>query len=153
MNSYLLIYTLPVALPGIVCAADVLHTPEIGSPERQMICDAARPYVLKEYGFSKKPPQPILFKVRRMVVLRDYCSFEAVPVFKDGSVVGTDYIMDIVFNLCLKKTDGTWKVIYDLSSTDVPSDAELAQMWRDFPKAFPTSLIPEFWREHFSRLK
>jgi hypothetical protein len=153
MNIKTLILTFLFAVSGIVCAGDAPHTPKPGSEERQSICDGARPFVMKEYVSSKKLPQPLLFKIERMNVLGNYCSFQATPVFKDGSPVSTDHIMDIVFDFCLKKTGDTWEVIYDLSSTDVPSDTELKQMWNDFPKDFPSTLIPEFWRNHFNRVK
>lgn len=130
-----------------------MHTPAAGSPERQAVCDAARPYVIKKYALSSKLPQPILFKVRRIQVLGNYCSFEAIPIFKDGSYVSTEYMMDIVFELCLKREHERWHVIYDLSSTDVPSDSEMRQIWSVFPKDFPVELIPQFWREQFDRVK
>ncbi len=84
--------------------------------------------MIKNYVSSKELPQPLLFKIQRIQVAGNYCSFQALPVFKDGTPVGTDHIMDIMFDLCLKKTGETWEVIYDLSSTDVPSDTQLKQM-------------------------
>jgi hypothetical protein len=139
-------------------AEERAHTPVAGSPERQAVCDAARPYVIKRYGIKRyamsgKLPQPIVFKVSRMQVLGKYCSFEAIPLFKDGSYVSTEYMMDIVFELCLKREHGEWRVIYDLSRTDVPSDTELREIWSAFPKDFPVALIPEFWRKQFNRIK
>ncbi len=153
MNTKTLIFAFLIAVSGIVCAADDQHTPEPGSKERQAICDGARPFVIKNYVSTKKLPQPLLFKIQRIQVTGNYCSFEALPVFKDGSPVTTEHIMDIVFDLCLKKTGDTWEVIFDLSSTDVPSDIQLKQMWNDFPKDFPSTLIPEFWSKHFNRVK
>ena len=95
----------------------------------------------------------MVFRISKMEVLGDYCYFEAFPLFKDGSPMVTDYIMDIRFALCLKSSHGKWRVIYDLSSTDVPSDEQLRQIWSVFPKDFPFPLIPEFWREKFNRVK
>jgi len=95
----------------------------------------------------------MVFKVRRMEALGNYCGFEALPFFKDGSQVGTEYIMDIVLNLCLKKVNGKWRVVSDLSSTDVPNPAQLKQIWHEFPKDFPFALLSEFWREQFNKLK
>lgn len=128
-------------------ASEGVHTPAAGSPERQAICDAARPYVIKKYTLASRLPQPIVFQVRRMQVLGNYCSFEAIPLFKDGSHVSTDYMMDIVFELCLKRENGKWRVIYDLSRTDVPADTEMRQIRSAFPKDFPVALLPAFWRE------
>lgn len=153
MNTKTLIFAFLSSVSCIACADDALHTPKPGSEERQSICDGARPFVVKEYVTSKKLSQPLLLKIKRMNVLGNYCSFQATPVLKDGSAVDTEHIMDIVFDFCLKKTGDTWEVIYDLSSTDVPSDTELKQMWNDFPKDFPSTLIPEFWRNHFNRVK
>ena len=33
------------------------------------------------------------------------------------------------------------------------SDPELKQMWGEFPKEFPSLLLPKFWRDHFNRIK
>lgn len=148
-----LIFAFLFSVSGIVCATDAHHTPEPGSKERQSICDGALPFVIKNYVSPKKLPQPLLFKIERINVVGNYCSFTAIPVFKDGSNVSTDYMMDIVIDLCLKKAGNTWEVIYDLSSTDVPNDSQLKQIWNDFPKDFPFTLIPEFWRNHFNRIK
>lgn len=153
MNTKTRICAWLIALSGMVYAGGEQYTPQLGSKERKAICDGARPFVFQNYIFSKKLPQPLLFQIHRIRVSGNYCSFEAVPVFKNGTAMDTDYVMDIVFNFCLKKSGGTWRVIYDLSSTDVPSDAELKRMWNDFPKDFPHRLIPEFWRNHFDRVK
>ena len=66
--------------------------------------------------------------------------------------MGTDYVIDIEFQFCLKANHGQWQVIYDLSRTDVPSDQELKTIWEAFPKAFPLVLLPEFWSEKFIRV-
>ena len=153
MNTKSLLLALVFAVSGMVIAEDAPHTPKPGSEERQSICDGARSYVMKEYVSSKKLPQPLLFKIKRMNVLGNYCSFQATPVFKDGTSVDTEYIIDIVFDFCLKKSGDTWEVVFDLSSTDVPDDTVMKQMWSDFPKDFPSTLIPEFWRNHFNRVK
>ncbi len=153
MNNKTLILAFIIAVSGIGCADDAPHTPKPGSVDRQSICDGARLFVIKNYVSPKKLPQPLLFRIQRINVAGNYCSFTAIPVFKDGTNVSTAYMMDIVIDLCLRKTGDTWKVIYDLSSTDVPSDAQLKQMWHYFPKDFPFTLIPDFWREHFARIK
>ena len=142
-----------LAVAGPLYAADTPRTPALGSAERVAICDAARYFVMKGYVSPAKLPQPMVFKVGKMEVLGNYCYFEALPLFKDGSPMGTDYIMDIEFALCLKSNHGKWQVIYDLSSTDVPDDKQLRKMWSAFPKDFPFALVPEFWREKFNRAK
>jgi hypothetical protein len=95
------------------------YTPTLGSPERKAICDDVRSYVLQKYASGTKVPQPLVFKIDRIKVLGNYCSFKAIPLFKDGSFISTDYIADIAFDLCLRRTDDNWRVIYDFSRTDV----------------------------------
>ena len=34
--------------------------------------------------------------------------------------MSTEYVADIVFDLCLQRTKDSWRVIYDFSRTDVP---------------------------------
>ena len=143
-----------IALCQAVAGADQRHTPESGSTERKAICDGARAHVMKRYVSSKTPlPQPLVFKIERIEVSAGYCSFEAIPVFKDGSPVGSEYVEDVVFNFCLKGTKDAWNVIYDFSRTDVPDDTELRQIWREFPKEFPFDLLPKFWRDLLNRVK
>ena len=107
---------------------------------------------MKKYVAPTKLPKAMVFKVSRIEVLRDYCCFEAIPEFKDGSSMGTDYIMDMEFLFFLQRKHEKWRVINDISSTDVPSDIQLKQMSDSFPKDFPFELIPKFWREHFDRV-
>jgi len=135
-----------------IYAADTPRTPDSGSAERLAICDAARAYTIKEYVSPTKLPQPLVFKVSTMKVLGNYCCFEATPYFKDGTPMDTKYIMDIVFLFFLERNHGKWRVMNDVSSTDVPTDSQLRQMWRNFPKDFPIVLIPKFWRDHFNRV-
>lgn len=153
MKARILLVGWVVAGCHIAAAADVPHTPERGSSERQAICDGARVHVMKQYVTTTKLPQPLVFKIERMEVIGNYCSFQGIPLFKDGSPVSTEYMADIAFDLCLQRTKDSWRVIYDLSSTDVPSDPELKQMWGEFPKEFPSLLLPKFWRDHFHRIK
>ena len=128
-------------------------TPAPGSPERQAICDAARAHLLEKYfNPSVKLPRPVVFKISRIAVRGDYCSFEAVPIFNDGSEISTkysDWIICTDLNFCLKKSGGAWSVIYDLSLSDVPPKEWFAEQWRIFPKDFPFALLTEFWQRHF----
>jgi hypothetical protein len=128
----------------------LIHTPKPGSPERQAICDAARPYVLSKYTIAALP-QPIVFKINHISVQEPYCNLEAFPLFKDGSSISTEYMEDIGLNLCLKETAGTWKVILDLSRTDVPDNAELQEIRGSFPRDFPLSLLSNSWRAMLQR--
>ena len=63
-----------------------------------------------------------------------YCNLEAIPLFKDGSYMSTEYMADIAFNFCMKETAGIWKVIVDLSRTDVPDTSELQKIRGNFPQ-------------------
>jgi hypothetical protein len=126
------------------------YTPKPGSSERQAICDAARTYVLSKYTTSPLP-QPIVFKIDGIRVRDHYCNFEAIPLFKNGSYVSPQYMIDVVFNLCFKKTHEHWNVIVDLSRSDVPDSAELQRIKRDFPQDFPVSLLSPTWRDLLSK--
>lgn len=132
-------------------------TPAPGSTERKAICDAARAHLVGKYvAPSVKLPRPVVFKIRRIVVSGDYCSFQAEPIFNDGSKISTKYseritVMD--FDFCLKKSGGRWNVICDLSLSDVPNDAWFAEKWREFPKDFPFALLPESWRRRFAPIR
>src|SRR6266446_3948357 len=122
------------------------YTPKSGSSERQLICDAAREFVLSKYVINPLP-QPIVFKIDHMRVQDRYCNFEAIPLFKDGAYVSTKCVPDIAFNFCLKKSGAEWKVVLDLSRTDVPDAAELRTIKRNFSPDFPVSLLSPTWRD------
>jgi hypothetical protein len=124
----------------------LIHTPKPGSPERQAICDGARPYVVSKYGIAALP-QPIVFKISHISVQEPYCNFEAIPLFKDGSYISTEFMEDIALNFCMKETAGTWEVIIDLSRTDVPDTSELREIRGNFPRDFPLSLLSPNWRQ------
>ena len=121
------------------------YAPKPGSPERQAICDAARAFVLNKYAIGTLP-QPIVFKIGHLAVEGSYCNFEAIPLFRDGSYVAPRYMPDTGLNFCLRKTDGRWQVIVDLSRTDVPEGAELARIKQTLPPDFPVSLFSPTWR-------
>lgn len=128
-----------------VSAQESVHTPKPGSTERQAICDAARAFVLGKYATATLP-QAIVFKVEHLSVQDNYCNFEAIPLFKDGSYISAAYIVDIAFNFCLKKAGGGWRVIADLSRTDVPAVDEIAAIRRMLPPDFPLALLSPTWR-------
>jgi hypothetical protein len=126
------------------------YTPRPASPERRSICDAAREFVLSKYATGTLP-QSIRFKIDHLRAQGRYCNFEAVTIFQDGSNVAPKYMADIVLNFCLREIDGEWQVIVDLSRTDVPTDAELAQIKRRLPFDFPRSLFSPTWRDLLSK--
>ena len=133
----------------LVLSATVLFgkpsTPAPGSPERKAICDAIREYVLAQ---TRKPiARSILFKIEFLKVDGNYAGFEGVPVNPDGSPVPDGLLGDAVFMTFLKKTNGDWRVVQDLTRSDVPSDEEMSQIRRKFPADIPSGVIPDFWRK------
>lgn len=147
----LLAVLLGLCVPALHAQQGV-YTPEPGSAERRAICDGARVFVLKNY-VPQKLPKPMVFEIERLKVQGKYCCITATPAFSDGSPMGTDYIMDIVFELCLEKKGNTWRVINDISSTDVPSKPQLKSMRASLPRDFPFALLPDYWRKTFEELK
>lgn len=127
-----------------------VYTPLPGSPERQAICDTMRDFVAKNYTL-RPLPKPIVFKIESLRVQGNYCHFQGFPIFKDGSDAIGPYVYDIVLSTCLKKGGNGWRVVYDLSRTDVPDAAELRQIRRAMPKDFPLTVLSRFWRELLER--
>ncbi len=132
--------------------AQGIHTPLPGSPERQAVCDTLRTYVAANYTL-KRLPKPIVFKIDSIRIQGDYCHFEGIPLFKDGSDAIGVYVYDIVLNICLERGGDGWMVVYDLSRTDVPSDQEMREIKEGFPSDFPTSLLSKFWRDKFNSVR
>ena len=126
--------------------AQSVHTPQSGSTERQLICDAARSYVTGKYA-TKPLPQPVVFKIDHLAVAGAYANMEAIPLFKDGRYVDPQYLPDIAFNFCLQKNGAEWRVIVDLSRSDVPDAAEARSIKSQLPKDFPPSLLSSTWRK------
>jgi hypothetical protein len=152
MNRNLLLLALVLGISNLLCAADQPWTPAPGSPERVAICDAAHAYTMEDYVYPGRPPQSFVFKVSRMEVLGNYCSFEALPFARDGSPVDARYIMDIQFEFYLEKSHGKWSVVYDLSGTDIPTVEQMKKMGRGFPRDFPRALLPSYLQK-FDRVK
>ena len=125
-------------------SGQTVHTPEPGSPERQAICDAARSYVMSKYA-SKPLPQPIVFKIGHLAVAGAYANMEAIPLFKDGRDVDSEYLPDVALNFCLKKEETRWRVIVDLSGTELPGAAEVQSIKHQLSADFPLSLFTPTW--------
>lgn len=132
--------------------AQSAYTPKPGTPERQAICDAMREF-MKEHVAQKPLPKPIVFKIDTIRVQGDYCYFEGMPVFKDDTEAIGKYLPDIGYMHCLKRDKGKWKVILDLSRSDVPSDEEVRAIKRQIPSDFPSSVLSDFWRDLFKKVK
>src|SRR5882724_5845606 len=112
-------------LPGWGASA-APHTPQVGSEERKAICDAVRERVMAQA--SRKLPQPIVFKIDFLRVDGGFAWFEGTPRYKDGSFVPPEFLPDVAYIMVVRKTAGGWTVKEDLSRSDVPSDAEAAQL-------------------------
>jgi len=118
------------------------HTPQPGSTERKQICDAMR-----LFAQAYKAPKPVVFKIDRIEVLGKYGYFEGYALYADGGRVPENVLPDVVYHTFLKREDGGWRVIHDLTRTDVPSESEIVELRRKFPAEIPRELIPQFWRD------
>jgi len=106
-------------------------------------------YVTQKYTL-KTPKYEFHIEPSALHVKGDFAMLSATPLYEDGSSISTEYFEDIVFTLCLKKSEGKWKVIYDLSRNDVPSEEEIQEIKKEFPANFPKKLLPKFWVEKFN---
>jgi len=123
-------------------------TPPPGSFERHAICDAVRDFLAKQRGSSIERR---LFKIEALRVDGSFAYFEGFFANADGTPAAVGTADDIVFNIFLKLEGKAWRVIRDLSRTDVPSEDEQAAIRRDFPREIPFSIIPTFWRKILAR--
>ena len=129
--------------------AQTAHTPKAGSAERQAICDGARAYVLDKY-VNGRLRQALVFKVDHLLVTGDYANLEATPIYKDGSYIDADTIPDIGYNFCLQRSGQRWRVIADLSRSDVPEGSEIAEI-RARLGDFPLRLFSPDWQKLLGR--
>ncbi len=136
------IVALMIVLWPCVALAGSPHTPQPGSAERKQICDGMRQFVRAE-----RAPKAVVFKIEQLKVLGSYCFFEGFALYADGSRVPESILPDVVYNTFLKRGKGGWRVIHDLTRTDVPSESEIRELRRDFPSEIPRDLIPPFWRD------
>lgn len=149
MTALPLVLVIAAAAIASVCA-EPPHTPKVGSAERQAICDGARAFVLRKYA-ERPIPQPIVFKIDHLAVAGSYANMEAIPLLKDGSYAAPQYLPDIGFNFCLRKSGSDWEVIADLSRSDVPSADEVVAIRRRLPADFPLSILSRSWRNLLGR--
>ena len=132
--------------------AQSAYTPLPGSPQRQAVCDTMRTHVAANYTL-KALPKPLVFKIDSIRIQGNYCHFQGIPIFKDGSDAIGEYVYDIVLNICLERGQNGWMVVYDLSRTDVPGDQEMREIKDGFPSDFPISLLSRFWRDKFNSVQ
>lgn len=103
-------------------------------------------YLEKNY-LIQKPKKQYYFKIEELNKKREFVRVDVIAVYNDGSYVENKYIPDMAFTLCLEKKDNKYKVLYDLSRTDVPSSQELKSIKKDFPIQFPKKLLSKFWQD------
>jgi hypothetical protein len=122
------------------------HTPKPGSPERKAICDALRTYARSEYRVD--PKLKFLWKIDWLKLQGPHASFSGYAVNQDGGYLhDASMLGDFEMNVCLRKGAEGWKVVMDLSRSDVPSEEEIRELREAVPAGFPTTILPEFWRE------
>lgn len=124
-----------------MCALLVLlvSTPALGQSVESMAAD----YITKEYCFATTTKE-IVFAEDSVQYSGSYALLESAAYYADGSVTDGE-VIDLVYVLCFEKQD-KWRIIYDLSRSDVPSSEELDAMTKEFPPQFPKSLLPKFWQ-------
>lgn len=105
-------------------------------------------YVIQNYSL-KTPKNEFHIVPSVLQVEGNFAMLSATVLYEDGSDISTEYFEDIVLALCLEKKENVWKVIYDLSRNDVPSDEEMIEIKKEFPANFPKNLLPGFWQEKF----
>ena len=109
----------------------------ISKEDMQSILDVVKTKVEKEYTIS-----PLLVRYKD-----DFAYIQAIPIYTDGKYISTEYIVDEVYSLCFEKVDSQWKIIYELTRTDVPSDEQLQEIKNSFPAQFPKKLLSTFWKD------
>jgi hypothetical protein len=122
-------------------SAQVVHTPEKGSPERKAILEALRTPVERELK------QKIVFVAENFNVLGTWAFIGGTPQTPDGgrpdysitkySAAADSGAFDDNFFALLKKTAGKWKaVIYRIGCTDVC----YAEWWKQY--GAPKTVFP-----------
>lgn len=103
-------------------------------------------YMFQNYLIEKLDEKEIFIDETSLHVKGDFALLKTPPKIKDGRD-SFDYFLDVDYNVCLQKEDGVWKVIYDLSRSDVPSTEEWREIQKSFPQNFPKELLSEFWQK------
>lgn len=113
------------------------------------ICDAVRVHVLNKVAM-KKPPMKAVFKIDHLNVDGAVAWFEGTPRQENGAYMPEGYLPDMDYCMVVERTKSGWKVIQDLSRTDVPGEEELVELKKRL-KNVPSSIMPQFWRELLKR--
>lgn len=107
---------------------------------------SVKKYMLKNYGVQKIRDKEITFLEEDLKILGKHALLSKPPRIKNAQD-SYKYFLDVGYNICLENQNGTWKVICDLSRSDVPSKQELEDIRSTFPKDFPKELLSKFWQE------
>lgn len=125
-------------------ASAEVYRPARGSSERTAICDAMRAHIIRDNRDRALPK--FLFKIEFIRVSGDHAGFQGYPVKPDGTSLAAGAFGDMVYTALLKKRNGVWKVVVDLSRSDVPTAGEVREIRQSIPAGFPSAVMPEFWR-------
>ena len=110
------------------------------------IAEVATKQVLENYLINKTDKK-ISFDLTKLTQEGKYAVLSSPAFFIDGTSTIND-IEDLLFVFCLQEEKhNTWKLAYDLSRSDVPSDGELIQIKNSFPENFPRKLLSTFWQD------
>ncbi len=123
-----------------------VYTPKPGTPVRKAICDAMRKYIRQTQEID--PRIKFLWKVDTMKVLGRYACFQGHAVKPDGGFFDDESMIgDFEQTTFLRRDKDGWRVIADLTRSDVPAKEELREIRRTFPAEIPIVLIPEYWKK------
>lgn len=117
----------------------------INKKEVENILVDVNEYLIKNKSINK-PLKPYKLSIRDIKSEGNFVKLETVLVYEDGSYVDIEFTGDSVFVVCLEKSSKKWKVIYDLSRSDVPSEEEIKHIKKEFPVQFPVNILSEFWK-------
>jgi len=116
------------AVPCIASAQSTLHTPDKGSPERKAILDAVRTY--------RKAPSEVYTPTGFNV--------SGVWAYVAAPDPGDPDVDTAAFEVILKKTGSTWKVVDRISHVEGTSyKKETLRIRKRFP-AMPSAILPTF---------
>lgn len=92
----------------------------------------------------------VVFKIDHLNVDGAIAWFEGTPRQETGSYMPDGYLPDMDYCMVVQRTKSGWKVVEDLSRSDVPGDEELVGLKRRL-KDVPSSIIPKFCRNLLKR--
>lgn len=103
-------------------------------------------YMIESYLVEKLGNKEVFIDEKSLHVKGNFAILQTPPKIEDGSD-SYNYFLDVGYNICLEKKDSFWRVIYDLSRSDVPNEEQWEEIRENFPKRFPKELLSPFWQE------